>query len=40
LAVALTVAAVGGPLREFAVEAKFPECIAYPPGTATVLALN
>lgn len=33
-------AAVGGPPREFAVEAKFPEWITYTPGIATVLALS
>jgi hypothetical protein len=33
-------ASVGGPLREFAVEAKFPEWITYTPGIATVLALG
>ena len=33
-------AAVGGPPREFAVEAKFPEWITYAPGIATVLALS
>jgi hypothetical protein len=40
LAVTLAVAAVGGPPREFAVEAKFPEWITYTPGIATVLALS
>ena len=33
-------AAVGGPPREFAVEAKFPEWITYTPGIATGLALG
>ncbi len=33
-------AAVGGPPREFAVEAKFPEWITYTPDIATVLALS
>jgi len=40
LAVTFAVAAVGGPPREFAVEAKFPEWITYAPGIATVLALS
>ena len=40
LAVTFAVAAVGGPPREFAVEAKFPEWITYTPGIATVLALG
>ncbi len=40
LAVTLAVAAVGGPPREFAVEAKFPQWITYAPGIATVLALS
>src|SRR5271156_1993558 len=40
LAVALADAAVGGPPRVFAVEAKFPPWITYTPGIATVLALS
>lgn len=37
LAVTFAVAAVGGPPREFAVEAKFPEWITYASGVATVM---
>ncbi|HEV3164296.1 MAG TPA: hypothetical protein VGZ22_09725 [Isosphaeraceae bacterium] len=40
LAATFAVAAVGGPPREFAVEARFPEWITYAPGIATVLALS
>jgi hypothetical protein len=40
LALTLAVAAVGGPPREFAVEARFPEWVTYAPGIATVLALS
>jgi hypothetical protein len=40
LAVALAVAVVLGPPREFAVEARYPEWITYPPGIATVLAVS
>ncbi len=40
LAVTFAVAAVLGPPREFAVEAKLPEWITYAPGVATVLAIS
>jgi hypothetical protein len=40
LALTFSVAAVGGPLREFAVEAKFPEWVTYTAGVATVLAIS
>jgi hypothetical protein len=40
LAVTLAVAVVGGPPREFAVGAKFPQWITYAPDIATVLALS
>jgi hypothetical protein len=39
LAITFAVAAVLGPLREFAVEAKFPEWITYNKNVSTVLAL-
>jgi hypothetical protein len=39
LAVAFAAAAVLGPPREFAVEAKYPEWITYKSGVATVLAI-
>ena len=40
LAVTFAVVAVGGPPREFAVGAKFPEWVTYAPGIATILALS
>jgi hypothetical protein len=40
LAVTFAVAAVLGPPRELAVEAKFPEWITYAPGVATILAIS
>jgi hypothetical protein len=40
LGVTLAVAEVGGPPREFAVGAKFPEWVTYAPGIATILALS
>jgi hypothetical protein len=40
LAVTLVVAAVGGPPREFAVAARFPQWMTIAPGLATVLVLS
>ena len=40
LAVTLAVAAVGGPPREFAVAAAFPQWTTIAPGIATVLVLG
>jgi hypothetical protein len=40
LAVTFAVAAVGGPPREFAVAAQFPEWVTLAPGIATVLAIS